>query len=74
MVIERLSEQPNNASVLRQELSAMVDDRAELAGQLDAALARENALRGVTDEASSKLGSAISEIRSVLKHRDKTDG
>ena len=73
-LIERLSEQPNSAAVLRKELSAMIDDRAKLAGQLDAALSREKDLRGITDDASSTLGSAITEIRSVLKHRDKTDG
>lgn len=41
-------------------------DRARLAGELDAARAREKALEAVGHEASLALGHAIAQIRSAL--------
>lgn len=52
--------------LLRAEVSALVEDRAKLADELDAALAREKELQLVADEASAALGSAIEEVRAAL--------
>ena len=41
-------------------------DRARLAGDLDAAKARERELQRLADEASEALGAAISEVREAL--------
>ncbi len=52
--------------LLRAEISALVEDRARLAGELDTALAREQELQVLADEASAALGSAIKEVRAAL--------
>ena len=48
------------------EADALRMDRARLAGDLDAAKARERELRRLADEASEALGAAISEVREAL--------
>lgn len=53
-------------AMLRRELGTLVDDRARLAEELDAALAREKELQLLADEASAALGSAIEEVRAAL--------
>ena len=52
--------------LLRQELAAMMEDRARLAEQLDESLAREKELQPLADEASEALGAAIAEVRAAL--------
>lgn len=48
------------------EADALRIDRARLAGDLDAAKARERELQRLADEASEALGAAISEVREAL--------
>jgi predicted RNase H-like nuclease (RuvC/YqgF family) len=48
------------------ESEALRIDRARLAGDLDAARAREKELQRLADEASEALGAAISEVREAL--------
>ncbi len=48
------------------EAEALRMDRARLAGDLDAARARERELQRLADEASAALGAAISEVREAL--------
>lgn len=48
------------------EADALRVDRARLAGDLDAAKARERELQRLADEASEALGAAISEVREAL--------
>ena len=48
------------------EAEALRMDRARLAGDLDAAKARERELQRLADEASEALGAAISEVREAL--------
>jgi cell shape-determining protein MreC len=48
------------------EAEALRIDRARLAGDLDAAKARERELQRLADEASEALGAAISEVREAL--------
>lgn len=48
------------------EAEALRLDRARLAGDLDAAKARERELQKLADEASEALGAAISEVREAL--------
>ncbi|MEO1101245.1 MAG: DUF4164 family protein [Pseudomonadota bacterium] len=53
--------------VTRKEIAALVADRAKLAEELDEAMAREQELQALADEASSALGSAIDEVRAALE-------
>lgn len=64
--VDGLFERSGDPSLLRQELSAMMEDRARLAEQLDESLAREKELQALADEASEALGSAIAEVRAAL--------
>ena len=56
------------AEHLEKELTALREDRARLAQELDAVKAETKALEGVTDEVSHRLDTAIRDIRSVLEH------
>ena len=64
--VDRLFEQSGDPVLLRQELTAMMQDRTRLAEQLDESLAREKELQTLADEASEALGSAIAEVRAAL--------
>lgn len=59
-----------NPAALRAEIAALVTDRASLAEALDQALAREQELQALADEASLALGSAIEEVRAALGRED----
>lgn len=48
------------------EIEALVTDRARMAEELDASLAREKELQALADEASEALGTAIAEVRAAL--------
>ena len=64
--VETLFDRSGDPTLLRQELAAMIDDRARLAEQLDESLAREKELQALADEASEALGAAIAEVRAAL--------
>jgi hypothetical protein len=61
-LFERLEGQKSR----EREADALRVDRARLAGDLDAARARERELQRLADEASEALGAAISEVREAL--------
>ena len=65
-VLDGVLEKAGEPGALRREVDALVKDRASLAEELDAALAREQELQVLADEASEALGAAIAEVRSVL--------
>ncbi|MEE2877888.1 MAG: DUF4164 family protein [Pseudomonadota bacterium] len=64
--LESLFERAGDPGVVRRELEAMLADRARLAEELDASLARERQLQSLADEASEALGAAIEEVRAAL--------
>ncbi len=64
--LDTLLESSVDPRVARLEMGALLADRAQLAEDLSAALAREQALQGLADEASEALGSAIEEVRAAL--------
>ena len=70
--LDSLFERAGDPGVVRRELAAMVADRARLADELDAALARERQLQLLADEASEALGAAIEEVRASL-NREGSD-
>lgn len=53
-------------AALRAEIAALAEDRSRLAEELDEALAREQTLQALADEASEALGAAIQEVRAAL--------
>lgn len=61
-LIDRVGEQDRE----RDELDVLIADRARLAEELDAAMAREKELEEIADEASEALGAAIAEVRAAL--------
>ncbi|MEL7128796.1 MAG: DUF4164 family protein [Pseudomonadota bacterium] len=65
--IEGVFEQAGDPALFRREVAALTTDRARLAEELDASLARENELQALADEASAALGSAIAEVRAALE-------
>ena len=64
--VDGLFDRSGDPVLLRQELSAMMEDRARLAEQLDESLAREKELQALADEACEALGAAIAEVRAAL--------
>ncbi len=64
--VSSLFERSGDPALLRQELAAMINDRAHLADQLDESLGREKELQALADEASEALGAAIAEVRAAL--------
>ncbi len=71
--MEGLQERGGQPGLRRKELAAMIEDRARLAEQLDDALAREQELQSLADEASEALGSAIAEVRAALGRENRSD-
>ena len=61
-------------AALRAEIAALVSDRSRIAGELDAALARELELQQLADAASDALGAAIQEVRAALGPEDEEPG
>ncbi|MEM7767561.1 MAG: DUF4164 family protein [Pseudomonadota bacterium] len=72
--LDALFEQSGDPAILRRELQVMSDDRARLAADLDAALAREAELQSLADEASAALGSAIAEVKAALELQETASG
>ncbi len=64
--LDSLFERLDNHRSREREADALRVDRARLAGDLDAAKARERELQRLADEASEALGAAISEVREAL--------
>jgi predicted nucleic acid-binding Zn-ribbon protein len=64
--LDALFERLETSVALEQETEALRMDRTRLAGDLDAARARERELQRLADEASAALGAAISEVREAL--------
>ena len=67
-------DQAGEPDVARREVKALTEDRARLAEELDASLAREKELQALADEASVALGSAIAEVRAALERQGGQDG
>lgn len=61
-------------AALKAEITALVEDRARLAEELDSALAREQELQILADGASEALGAAILEVRAALGPEEKEAG
>ncbi len=72
--LDGLFGQAGDPELMRRELQAMSEDRARLAEDLDAALAREAELQALADEASAALGSAIQEVRAALALQETVNG
>ncbi|MEM9670344.1 MAG: DUF4164 family protein [Pseudomonadota bacterium] len=71
--IDQLSEQAGDPVMVRREIEAVNQDRARLAEELDASLARETELQALADEASAALGAAIDEVRAALERSGGSD-
>ncbi len=69
--LDTLFEQVGDPALAAREQDLMIADRARLAEELDAALARETALQELADEASAALGSAIEEVRAALAREEE---
>lgn len=65
-VVDGLLERSADPAATAKEVELLNQDRAKLAEELDAALARERDLKSLADEASSALGSAIKEVEAAL--------
>jgi len=68
--LDQLFEQAGDPGVLARERDALIEDRASLAEDLDAAMGREAELQDLADEASVALGAAIAEVRAALARED----
>jgi cell shape-determining protein MreC len=64
--LDGLFERVETYRAQQREADALRLDRTRLAGDLDAARARERELQRLADEASEALGAAISEVREAL--------
>lgn len=64
--LEAVFDQIGDPGIARREVEALTKDRAQIAEELDASLARENELQKLADDASVALGSAIAEVRAAL--------
>lgn len=67
--LDGVFERAGDPDIARREVAALNQDRANLAEELDAALAREKELQLLADEASVALGSAIAEVRAALERQ-----
>lgn len=70
--LDSLMSRTGDPAVTRAELAALVEDRARMAEELDASLAREEELQALADEASEALGAAIEEVRAALGNGDSS--
>lgn len=72
--LDSLMARAGNPDVIKAELAALVRDRADLAEQLDASMAREQQLQLLADEASAALGAAIEEVRAAIGREGTSNG
>ena len=70
--LDTVFEQAGDPGVVRREVEALTRDRARLAEELDASLARENELQKLADEASVALGSAIAEVKAAMERQGES--
>lgn len=70
--MEVVFDKVGDPGIARQEVEALTKDRARLAEELDASLAREKELQTLADEASVALGSAIAEVRAALDRQGES--
>lgn len=63
---DRRHEAARKEQALAAQIQAFGHDRARLAGELDAAVARSRALEGANREASRRINQAIEAVRTVL--------
>ena len=72
--LEAASERVSRAGAERRDLvdtlTVMQDDRGRLAGELDAALTRTQALEHANDEVAARLGQAGAGVRRLLAHAE----
>ena len=69
---ERLGRAGAERRDLEDTLAVMQDDRTRLANELDAALARTQALERATDEVSTRLSSAGTTLRRLLASAEQS--
>lgn len=72
--LDGLLDTSGDPTATAREVEALNKDRANLAEELDAALARERELQELADEASEALGTAIEEVRSALLKQEEERG
>lgn len=70
--LEAVFDRAGDPGLVRREVEALTRDRARLAEELDASLARENELQALADEASTALGAAIAEVRAALERQGES--
>jgi ABC-type transporter Mla subunit MlaD len=63
---ERRRDAARNEAALTTQIHVLGDDRARLAGELDAAVARSRALASANREVAQRIAAAIETIRGVL--------
>lgn len=67
---EHRREAARSEAALAVQIQAFGDDRARLAGELDAAVARSRALATANREVAQRIAAAIDTIRTVLASED----
>jgi len=72
--LDDLMDTSGDPTATAREVEALSTDRARLAEELDAALARERELQELADEASEALGTAIQEVRAALIRQEEGPG
>lgn len=70
-VLDGLLDKSGDPTATAREVEVLNTDRAKLAEELDAALARERELQELADEASEALGTAIEEVRAALLRQEE---
>jgi chromosome segregation ATPase len=65
--VERRRDADRSEEALADQIHALGDDRARLAGELDQAAARSRALETVNREVAARIDQAIETIRGVLE-------
>ncbi len=73
-VLDGVFARAGDPAASQREIEALSADRARMAEELDASLAREKELQALADEASNALGSAIAEVRSALDRDGEDNG
>jgi ABC-type transporter Mla subunit MlaD len=67
---ERRHEAARNEDALATQIHAIGNDRARLAGELDAAIARSRTLESANREVAQRIAQAIETIRGLLASED----
>jgi len=72
--LDGLLDTSGDPTATAREVEVLNTDRAKLAEELDAALARERELQELADDASEALGTAIEEVRAALIRQEEDQG